>query len=74
MTSFGIVVRHECTVLPGVLIVRNVASAYPAAEASIELVSSHQARIAFFPRGQAHSVPFVEQHGLARFLCTLGAG
>jgi hypothetical protein len=35
MTRFGIVVRHERPILPGLLLVRNVFGAYPASEATL---------------------------------------
>ena len=36
MTSFGLCVRHEKTLLPGLLLVRRVASFYPAFDARLE--------------------------------------
>lgn len=40
MTSFGIVVRQECVLLPGILRVRDVWSAYPAYEVSMRRIGA----------------------------------
>jgi hypothetical protein len=44
MTSFGVIVRQECRILPGVLRVRRVWGVYPAFEVHTELLSPDRAR------------------------------
>lgn len=51
MTSFGLVLRRERQLLPGIKIVTIVRSFYPAAEASLDLISSVHARLVVAPYG-----------------------
>ena len=51
-TSFGIVVRHECALLPGLLRVRNVWSVYPGYEADAQLLGGNLVRLSSPPDGK----------------------
>jgi hypothetical protein len=44
-TSFGIVVRLQCTLIPGVLVVRELENRYPALEGRVEQLDSAKVRI-----------------------------
>jgi hypothetical protein len=44
-TTFGIVVRQQCTSVPGVLVVRELENRYPAREARVEQLDSALVRI-----------------------------
>jgi len=46
-TAFGIIVRQECRVLPGVLIVRELADEYPADKAALDMPRPGFVRIVF---------------------------
>jgi hypothetical protein len=46
-TAFGIVVRQECTVVPGFAIVRQLAHEYPSTEAHVEWQAPGTVRISF---------------------------
>ena len=50
-TDFGIVVRHEMRVLPGVLLVRDVFDEYHAADASLRLVGPDRVEVRTAHRG-----------------------
>lgn len=51
-TAFGIVVRQECRVVPGLLVVRQLAHGYPADESHIELQSRGAVHIVFVDNGE----------------------
>jgi hypothetical protein len=46
-TAFGIVVRQECHVVPGVVLVRQLADEYPSDNADVEWQASGSVRISF---------------------------
>lgn len=52
MTSFGLVLRRERQILPGLRIVTVLRSYYPAADASLEFISSDRARLTVAPYGE----------------------
>ena len=49
MTSFGLVLRRERTILPGLRLVTMLRSYYPASDASLELISNSHGRLTVAP-------------------------
>ena len=50
-TDFGLVVRQEMNLLPGVLLVRRHLDVYHARDASLELVGPNRVKVTVSPRG-----------------------
>lgn len=69
MTSFGIRIRQECRILPGLLRVRNVWGVYPAFEARIELLSPDRARFSSPPYGDGRPTETVADVRLMPLWC-----
>jgi len=66
MTSFGIVVRQECRVLPGLWLVRPIANEYPADEAIVDWQKPGSVRISFKDNREkqpvTHAITFRLRH------------
>jgi len=60
-TSFGIVVRHEKPILPGVYRVEEIFHSYPAFEADVTVVGENEVKISVPPYGPARQLVRQEQ-------------
>jgi hypothetical protein len=63
-TSFGMIVRQEMRVLPGVLLIRELAHEYPAESVLIERTSDRTIRLTFPAYGDRRPEPIVVQKRL----------
>lgn len=71
-TAFGIVVRQECRVMPGVVLVRQLAHEYPSDKADVEWQASGSVRISFQDGGDP--VPLINVRTVRlRYFCWGGA-
>jgi hypothetical protein len=68
-TSFGISVRQECRILPGVLRVRNVWGAYPAYEVRTQVLSPDRVRFSSPAYSDRRPGEIVEEVSLKPMWC-----
>jgi hypothetical protein len=68
-TSYGIVLRQECQIAPGILVVRNVGREYPAHTVQLENLGEDVVRASFPPYGDQRSQLTVQILHLRRLPC-----
>jgi hypothetical protein len=73
-TSFGIVLRQECHIAPGILVVRHVGGEYPAHTAQLERLADDSIRASFPPYGESRRQLTVQIVHLRRLPCLWDAG
>lgn len=73
-TSFGIVIRQECNLLPGLLVVRRLGGEYPASEAQFEWSGGSSVRATFPSYEGKRPEATVQELPLSRLPCLFGAG
>jgi hypothetical protein len=67
-TGFGIYVRQEFCLVPGVLLVRDLGGFYPASQASATLIGPNTVRVESTRSAGMRSMPVVRDYILKRFL------
>ena len=68
MTSFGITVRQECVLIPGILLVRRVWDAYPASRAEVRVLDSGRIEI-YSPPYRGRTEELIEEVDLPFSWC-----
>jgi hypothetical protein len=67
-TNFGIILRQEAVIFPGVLLVRRLDHFYPASDASVEVIGPDQVRVKLGEEDGILSDPFTRVYRLRRLV------